>query len=72
MNVEIKKKQNKWKIITSSQSIPCDYPIHFGQEKSSCLHDSCEKCNGSGIDKNGSFCVHMISCPCPKCSPHSL
>jgi hypothetical protein len=35
-----------------------------------CLHKSCTICNGTGrklID--GSICVHMISCPCNKCTP---
>lgn len=34
-----------------------------------CLHDSCPECVGTGIRRDGSACVHMISCPCPKCSP---
>ena len=34
-----------------------------------CAHDSCNECHGTGIKKDGSSCVHMISCPCPKCSP---
>lgn len=33
-----------------------------------CLHDSCTNCVGTGVKKDGSMCVHMISCPCPKCS----
>lgn len=34
-----------------------------------CLHDGCPECHGTGIKKDGSMCIHMISCPCPKCSP---
>jgi hypothetical protein len=34
----------------------------------SCMHESCPSCVGTGIKKDGSYCVHMISCPCPKCS----
>jgi hypothetical protein len=34
-----------------------------------CMHDGCPECLGTGIRKNGSMCVHMLSCPCPKCSP---
>lgn len=34
-----------------------------------CLHDSCPECLGTGIKKDGTMCVHYISCPCPKCSP---
>lgn len=33
-----------------------------------CLHDQCQQCHGTGISRFGP-CVHMISCPCPKCSP---
>lgn len=34
-----------------------------------CMHDSCKECCGTGVRSNGTACVHMISCPCPKCSP---
>ena len=34
-----------------------------------CLHDGCSECIGTGIKKDGSPCIHFISCPCPKCSP---
>lgn len=34
-----------------------------------CLHDQCRSCHGTGIDKFGGTCIHMISCSCPKCSP---
>ena len=34
-----------------------------------CLHDLCSKCLGTGIKIDGSFCIHMISCKCGKCSP---
>jgi len=34
-----------------------------------CLHDGCEQCIGTGRKRDGSMCVHMLSCPCPKCSP---
>ena len=34
-----------------------------------CLHDGCPECHGTGVKLNGGACVHMISCPCPKCSP---
>ena len=33
-----------------------------------CLHDSCPKCLGTGIKRDGSMCIHSISCPCPKCN----
>lgn len=34
-----------------------------------CLHDLCPSCFGTGIKVDGSRCVHMLSCPCPKCTP---
>lgn len=34
-----------------------------------CVHDSCPSCIGTGIKADGSVCVHMIYCTCPKCSP---
>ena len=37
-----------------------------------CLHDGCPECVGTGIKKDGSSCMHMISCPCPKCTPFSM
>jgi hypothetical protein len=37
--------------------------------KSPCMHDNCSQCHGTGKKDNGEICVHMISCPCPKCSP---
>lgn len=36
---------------------------------SDCAHMSCSECHGTGIKANGSMCVHMISCPCRRCSP---
>jgi hypothetical protein len=33
-----------------------------------CLHDGCSECVGTGVRRDGSICVHNISCPCPKCS----
>lgn len=39
-------------------------------DTSTCLHDTCTKCNGTGVDKLFNYpCVHFISCPCPKCTP---
>ena len=34
-----------------------------------CMHDQCVDCIGTGVKKTGGSCVHMISCPCPKCTP---
>jgi hypothetical protein len=37
---------------------------------SQCMHDNCPECGGTGIKRNGGgTCIHMISCPCPKCTP---
>jgi hypothetical protein len=33
-----------------------------------CLHDQCTQCHGTGIKQDGFFCVHSISCSCPKCT----
>jgi hypothetical protein len=35
-----------------------------------CLHDSCPECLGTGIKRDGTLCIHNISCPCPKCTPY--
>lgn len=37
-----------------------------------CLHDACPECVGTGIRRDGTPCVHSISCPCPKCSPRCM
>ena len=37
-----------------------------------CRHDSCSECHGTGRKQNGAICIHMISCPCPKCTPTHL
>lgn len=34
-----------------------------------CMHDQCTECHGTGVKTNGSPCIHMINCPCPKCTP---
>lgn len=34
-----------------------------------CLHNGCTSCFGTGRKADGSICIHMLSCPCPKCSP---
>ena len=43
--------------------------IGVRQFRQRCLHDGCSECVGTGVRKNGGACVHMISCPCPRCSP---
>lgn len=52
---------------------PCSLKKDWRNKNSKCLHDNCSQCDGTGIRKDGlGSCVHMISCPCPKCSPCSL
>lgn len=36
-----------------------------------CLHESCPECVGTGVKRDGSTCIHMLSCPCIKCTPYS-
>lgn len=36
-----------------------------------CLHKACTRCNGTGITKDGGFCIHGIACPCSGCSVKS-
>lgn len=37
-----------------------------------CLHLLCPECRGTGKKKDGTICIHMISCSCLRCNPHSL
>lgn len=37
-----------------------------------CLHDQCPECVGTGLKRDGSACIHGISCPCPRCSPRGV
>ena len=34
-----------------------------------CAHDACEECHGTFVKLDGTRCVHLIACPCPKCNP---
>ena len=34
-----------------------------------CRHNECSECVGTFVKKDGSPCIHYISCPCPKCNP---
>jgi len=44
-----------------------------GREPSRCLHMACPSCKGTGQKKNPpGACIHMISCPCPSCTPYTL
>lgn len=50
------------------QRLLTKYGKQLKSEGSTCLHDQCPSCNGTGINKiTGGMCVHGISCTCPKC-----
>lgn len=46
-----------------------DYLQNFKPTESSCLHDGCKECSGTGVKIGGGTCFHYISCNCQKCSP---
>lgn len=37
--------------------------------KQVCRHTNCPQCHGTGRKRDGTECVHLISCTCSKCSP---
>jgi hypothetical protein len=39
------------------------------EKEQHCLHHGCPQCNGTGRKKDGTMCIHHLSCPCPKCTP---
>lgn len=41
----------------------------MSDDEKECLHDKCPICYGTGKKPDGIPCIHMLSCPCPKCSP---
>ena len=43
--------------------------VDYSKEVDKCLHKNCPECHGNGIKQNGEICIHMISCPCPRCTP---
>lgn len=61
---------------SNSEPLKVVYPNEFQSRRATdakaekkCLHESCGDCHGSGRKQDGRPCVHMLSCPCPKCSP---
>lgn len=34
-----------------------------------CYHDNCTQCHGTFVKLDGSRCIHMLYCDCPKCQP---
>lgn len=43
-----------------------------GRRWKPCRHDNCPQCHGTGVKLDGSQCIHMLHCDCPKCSPYSM
>lgn len=37
-----------------------------------CMHDNCPACCGTGVTSTGVACIHMIACPCPRCTPQCM
>ena len=64
-----------WRKHTSKKYVLCSGYVVSGfdnkehKEVDNCLHKNCPECHGSGIKLNGEICIHMISCPCPRCAP---
>lgn len=63
------------KFITSNSSgthnVPDNRIIPFPKyETPKCLHKQCSRCQGTGYDRFGHMCIHHLSCPCPRCTPH--
>lgn len=40
----------------------------FDKNEMPCIHEQCTLCNGTDRKKDGTICVHCISCNCKKCS----
>lgn len=55
----------KWK--GYDQITPSQINKHIDNMEEKCRHDSCKECNWSGIKKDGTVCMHIISCKCKKC-----
>jgi hypothetical protein len=45
--------------------------VRGGRNWQPCLHDGCSECFGTGVRRDGTACVHNLSCSCPKCSPYT-
>ena len=44
--------------------------FRWGDGEKRCAHDACTQCVGTGVKIDGSRCIHMISCSCPRCTPY--
>lgn len=59
-----------YKPIPDTLPDPCEKAWNFPRGDGTCMHDNCPTCGGTGVRKDGlGSCIHMISCPCPKCTP---
>lgn len=64
-------------VITDDSTDPWDSETPWGEGydipptnlTKGCLHKQCPNCHGTGQSPRGP-CVHMISCPCPKCTTY--
>lgn len=36
-------------------------------KRKKCLHKSCPECSGTGLKKDGTKCIHNLSCRCNEC-----
>ena len=41
----------------------------YNDIKEPCLNKLCIECHGTGKKKDGTLCIHFISCSCSKCTP---
>lgn len=58
------------KLKPNKEIVPYQYPngIIPSRLDIPCMHKACPTCHGTGQGPFGT-CVHMISCPCPSCTP---
>jgi hypothetical protein len=68
---DFKFNNNEWWQVSTDEKTWLPMPDQK-EKPSKCLHMSCPDCHGTGRKANGSLCVHMISCPCPRCTPYHL
>lgn len=60
----------KWTSTSTGDAPPIWVPMQEDKDKPTCLHLLCPECKGTGQRRDGlGLCVHMISCPCTRCTP---
>lgn len=73
--------QQAWKpyepsrpIIAPESPNPEPRPIPMWKEWQNlqCAHLSCVECRGTGRKRDGSTCIHMLFCTCPRCNTYNL